>query len=102
MNDQEIKNQEDKITNIVLLLNAVHPLLIQIKKEMKSIDVNFKQYKLDSRPNFLVLAQKRYYQKNKEKINNKIKQKYHKQTQLKQNNTIDNNNSITDNNNNMS
>ena len=72
MNDQEIKNQEDKITNIVLLLNAVHPLLIQIKKEMKSIDANFKQYKLDSRPNFLVLAQKRYYQKIKKKLITKL------------------------------
>ena len=38
MTDLELKTNEDKITNIIVLLNTINPLLLQIKKEVKSID----------------------------------------------------------------
>ena len=51
MSDLEFKTNEDKITNIIVLLNTINPLLLQIKKEVKSIDVFIKKYKIDTREN---------------------------------------------------
>ena len=35
MSDLEFKTNEDKITNIIVLLNTLNPLLLQIKKEVR-------------------------------------------------------------------
>ena len=58
MSDLEFKTNEDKITNIIVLLNTINPLLLQIKKEVKSIDVFIKKYKFDTRDEHLIKAQK--------------------------------------------
>ena len=58
ISDLEFKINEDKITNIIILLNALNPLLLQIKKEVKSIDVFIKKYKIDTKEEHMIKAQK--------------------------------------------
>ena len=65
MSDLELKTNEDKITNTIVLLNTINPLLLQIKKEVKSTDAFIKKYKINTREEHIIKAQKKYYiQKN--------------------------------------
>ena len=58
MSDLELKTNEDKITNMIVLLNTLNPLFLQIKKEVKSIDTFIKKYKIDTREEHMIKAQK--------------------------------------------
>ena len=59
MSELELKTNEDKINNIIVLLNTINHLLLQIKKEVKSIDVFTKKYKIDTREKHVIKAQKK-------------------------------------------
>ena len=59
MTDLEFKTNEDKITNIIVLLNTINPLLLRIKKEVKSIYTFIKKYKIDTREEHLIKAKKK-------------------------------------------
>ena len=58
MSDLEFKTNKNKINNIIVLLNTINHLLLQIKKEVKSIDEFIKKYKFDTREEHMIKAQK--------------------------------------------